>query len=259
MNITDRVTTNTIKTTATTLGKPLPKAVTAAYDQAEKLASESLNLGSTDGLEQAVTAALLADREPATDPDVQSIVTAQTLTANVMLPQTIAAAALERIAVACRENTSKILAGWTAAFDQAVNDMTKAHARIGDLSLDDTTSIMAKGNDIADVWASASTAVQTLDAVIAGWTSLVQLTRAAQIKPDHRPLRIAALTYDQWQELPAKLTVWDALRAGLTLSLPTLEEYRKRVAQIQAAQAAPETQVDTYRSAVAGREIRVSA
>ena len=64
---------------------------------------------------------------------------------------------------------------------------------------------------------------------------------------EHRALRLAPLTLEQWHNLPHKLTAWDALRAGLTLDLPDLEDYRSRVAKVQQSPE-PLTIVDHQRS-----------
>ncbi|MDQ3416418.1 MAG: hypothetical protein M3474_04840 [Actinomycetota bacterium] len=145
----------------------------------------------------------------------------------------------------------KIVAGWRKAFDAAVLDLAAAHKRIGNRSLDDTTSIMALGDDIADEWARATKAVQTIDTVIGAWTALMQLTRVT-LAAEYRPLKLADLTLDQWLTLPAKVEPWGAVRAGITPTLPTLDEYRARVDRLQQARsqhAASQVPVDREREA----------
>lgn len=257
MPVTDRLAATTVQSTFTTLGVKLPKALAVAFDQAETIAAKAPHLGGKPGdLERVVREASLAGREPAADPAVQTALAAQTLAGNRMLDDALTGTAHGSIRDACVAHLDAIVGDWRQHFDTAAGALTAAHQRIGDLPLDDTAPILAKGGDVAEVWAQAQTAQRTIDTVLDGWTNLMRLIHVS-LSPDHRALKLAPLTLTQWQTLPAKLTAWDAVRAGLALSVPTLEEYRARVAAIQQAQAEPETVIDSQRSMVAGREVWV--
>ena len=259
MNLTDRATSNAILATFNNLGIKPPKALADAFVRADKLSEKAEHLVARPGeFEEVVIAALLADRDPASDPEVQRVATAHNLMSNHGLADSIGGAATEAIRDACRTHRDRILTDWRKAFDQAATTLTTAHARIGDLPLSETGPILAKGGDIAAVWATATTAEQTIDQILSGWVGLMTLLRVS-LDPRHRSLKLASLTLDQWRDLSPKLGAWDALCAGLDLSLPSLEEYRSRVARIQHELSQPETTIDTQRSAVAGREIRVPA
>lgn len=233
MNVSDRTFVTLIQNASTQLRTKLPKTVVDAFAKAKKLEAGIGSLGSTVSLADVVALAILAGREPASDPDVQRAVTAQTLESHHGLPAALGAVGMETVNAACSAELDKIVAGWRKAFDAAVLDLVAAHKRIGDRSLDDTASIMALGDDVADVWASATKAVQTIDTVLGAWTALMQLTRAVPINSDHRPFRLAALTLEQKRNLPAKLSPWDAVLNGLTLSLPDPAEYRARIDRVQ--------------------------
>lgn len=256
MNITDRVHTNTIRDTFTSLELPVPKALTGAFTRAEKLAGKANHLGAADGeLLPAVTAAILADREPTTDPDVQRIVTGMAL-ANPGLQTALESAAVEEIRSVCENDLESIVNTWAKAFNRAASELSNAHARIGSTPLDQTATILAKGGDIAAVWASATTAVRTIDTIIGGWSSLMTVARMNPL-PQHRALRLAALNHQQWRDLSPKADAWEVVSAGLTLSLPTADQYRARVAAIASEHSRPATVVDELRSSIAGHEIRV--
>jgi len=63
---------------------------------------------------------------------------------------------------------------------------------------------------------------------------------------------------ERWADLGTrKADPWAALAAGLELTLPTLREYVDRNQAIDQYLATPVTAIDTQRSGVAGREIRV--
>ena len=105
---------------------------------------------------------------------------------------------------------------------------------------------------------AARDAVATIDATVAGWSALATFTRLVTPNPHRRVLHLAAVDYPTWVTLQqTKLGPWDALLVGLTLGLPTFAEYRGRVATIERGEQEPVTVVDTERSGIAGRVIRV--
>jgi len=252
VNVSDRTIIGNIRTTFTALGIKAPADVARAFDEADRLAEGAARLTAEPGaVERTITAAILGDRDPMTDPDVQRALTMQALAGNVMLADTISGAAIERLRDACMAEHDTIVTAWAKVYDKESGTLTRAHQQIGDHDLTDTTPILAKGGDIADVWAEAQDAVRVLDTVLTGWVNLMQFMRVS-LTPDHRPLKVAALTYEQLSSMSPKLTPWDAVRAGLTPSLPTLEQYRQRVTAIQRGQSqheASQVPVDREREA----------
>jgi len=108
----------------------------------------------------------------------------------------------------------------------------------------------------ADTWGAARKAVATIRGAGNGWTALAGLPRPARPRPvaaaPRRRERNAGPT-----SAPRKADPWAALAAGLELTLPTLREYVDRNQAIDQYLATPVTAIDTQRSGVAGREIRV--
>lgn len=258
MNL-NRTHANIVLTTYEALSLKPPKAVTEAQQLREMLEARSGSLGAGVGeLAAAVVAALADGREPASDPEVQRVTTAMALT-NQGLSGAVAAAGLDAVTQACRANVDAIIAHWRKPFIAAADTLTQAHRRIGDLDLNDAPSILPKGGDIAEVWSRAQAAARTIDVVINGWSNLLSLTRSAPIQPQHRPLRLADMTLQDYRGLPSGIDAWGVIRAGLTLSLPSVEEYRGRVSAIETAATTPEMVIDEQRSAIAGRPIRVPA
>jgi len=239
MNISERSTVNSVRNTYLQLGLNPPKELADALARLDKLNERARQLGALpagDDLGNAVSAALLDDRDPAGDYDVQRILAAQALAAHHGLPDAVTAAAVDGIRNACATHLDDIVNDWRAPFDRAAADLAAAYQRIGNLDLDDTTTILAKGGDIAEVWATARTAAGTIDTVLNGWHALMMLMNVT-LDPRHRALRLAALGLEQYRSLPAKTSAWDLLRSGVTLNLPSLDEYRRRIANIEREQA----------------------
>ena len=257
MNITDRAMSSQILNGFTDSGAKAPKAFTDAHERATRIAAAVRNLGAGQGdLAQAVMQALDAGRDPATDADVQRIAVAAQI-ANPGIEQQIDAMAFDGFREACTAHTDAIIAAWRKPFDVAAAALTEAHARIGDVPLEDTGTIMRKGADVAEVWAKATAAVKVIDAVDAAWQALGTISGSSSSDRRYRVLRIAAVDFETWVEREyegMRLSPWAAIGAGLTLSLPTMTEYRGRVAVITAgAEQVAAEQEDDRRAYLTGR------
>jgi len=241
VNITDRAMAQQIIGSFTDSGAKAPKSFADAHGRATRIAAAARNLGAGQGdLAQAVMAALDAGRDPAADPDVQRIAIAAQI-ANPGIEQQIDALAFDGFHEACAVHTDAIIAAWRKPFDAAAAVLADAHQRLGNVALEDTTAIIAKGADAADVWAKATAAVKIIEAIRHGWLGLVGITHAAPDDRNHAVLRIADVDYPTWtaQQLHGrKVGAWDAVLAGLTLALPSPAEYRQRVNTITKAQEA---------------------
>jgi hypothetical protein len=234
-SMTARILLNALSST----GAKAPK-IAAAFEHATKIATTVRSLGTPPGaMVAAVAEALDDDRDPADDPEVQRLVTTNGFV-NPGLMAEVEAIAFNDFAGVCTRDSDDIVTALRAPFDVAAATLAQAHNRIGDVPLEDTDTIMRRGDDIAAVWAKATAAAKVVDTITAGWAALGELTRTVPTDQRYRVLRIATVDYATWteQELErSKLKPWDAIRAGLTLSLPTVSEYRQRVAAIEAGHA----------------------
>lgn len=221
----------------TTLDIKVPKAVTDAYADTERVINEAQHLaGPRDGLGAAVAAALFAGNDPEADPVVQRIVTS-TAIGNEGIARQVQDIAFDRYREAVIEHNEAIVKAFRKPFDTAATSLTEAHTRIGDIALDDTAAILIKGNDIAEVWAKARTANKAIGDIVIAWAALGEFTRIAPADQNHRILRLANPDFATWEERSLtgmKLDAWGCLLAGLTLELPTFAEYRERRAHIAA-------------------------
>jgi len=251
MNLSDRATARTLLNALETTGANMPK-IAASYSHATKISDAGHLLGiPQDALALAVSAALEDDRDPGDDPEVRRIVTTNAF-ANPGIAQAVDAQAFGGFRAVCRHNLDAIVKALRTPFDVAAATLAEAHSRIGDVPLEDTGTIMRKGTDVAEVWAKATAAVKVIEAAEAGWQALGTITGASAGDPRYRVLRIASVDFATWTEREfegMKLSPWDATRAGLSLSLPTVSEYRQRVAIITAGRAGVAHQDERARNA----------
>ena len=168
--------------------------------------------------------------------------------------------ALDRIAFAefsevCHQQADAIVAAWREPFDQAAATLTVAHSHIGDVPLTDAQTILHKGANIAEVWAGARSAVETIDALLLAWASLMPFARLVTPQKGHELLRLAAIDWPTWRDtnLP-DANPWAMVRASHTLSLPTADEYAQRVAVIE--EGTRRAQLEAQRSREAGVFVR---
>ncbi len=264
MDITARTVANQIFTTFEATGIQAPKQLSEAHARAIMLDTAARTLGASNGggLGVAVTAALDDGRDPAADPEVQRLLAARAMASDYNLADQVTGAAHEQVREVCHEHADAIVQAWAEPFDQAAATLTAARERLGAVPLDDSATILRLGDDIADVWAAAQRAVSSIDTIVSGWSALGTLTRLVAPNPNYRPLQLAEVSYDQWQAAGLrgkKPKPWELVIVGLTLSLPSFSEYKRRVAAIEQAEREPVTVIDTERSSVAGREIRVPA
>lgn len=263
MSTTERVLANQIMATTSATGAKAPKAVLDSYRRAVRISEAARSIPvPRGGLAVAVAAALDDGRDPASDPDVQRAVTANSLTGRGITDQ-VDDIAYARFLDVCRDQADAIISAWAKPFTVAAATLATAHQRIGSVALTDTDPIMRSGGDVAEIWSAAVSASQVIEAINAGWVALAQYTRLASIDPRYSLLRIASVDYATWTDKQLdrqKVTPWDAVILGLDPSLPTFTEYRRRVQTLeQHSQAAALPPIDTQRSAIAGREIRVAS
>ncbi len=212
-----------------------PKPVAAAHARLTKLSKATLG-ASRDELGDAVAAAILADRDPAGDPKVQRAIAA-TYIDNPGMTQHLENLAVQGFREACSRHHEAIVTLWQEPYDTAAAALSEAHARLGGVSLYDTVAILGLGADAAEVWAQAQKEHRKLDRIAQGWGALMAFM-GVELDRRYITLRTVDVDADTWvtRNLSGEhLDPWAALSADLALALPTLDEYRARVAAAQAA------------------------
>ncbi len=222
---------------AQTLDVKFPKPVAEAREQVEavRAAVEGIPQHDREGVARAVADALIEGADPLTDPGVARALTLAAITQPGVIDH-VEISAFSRLWEACHEHQDAMVHAMQKPFDTAADVLVSAHERIGDLDLKtDSEAILRKGGDIAKAYTGAVEASATIDAVILAWSMLGQFVGNSQ--PDVRwvALRITNPPEGVFDELDLSrksLTAWDAVRAGLSLTLPTLPEYTERRAAI---------------------------
>jgi len=247
VNITDRAATGQIiEATTSTGAKPIP-AIADAHARAVRLSAAVRNLGSRrDDLAVAVAAALDRGDDPGSDPEVQAILVRQQID-NEGVAQAVDAIAFETFREVCHEHADQLVQSWRVPFDQAAGVLFSAHAAIGDLPLDDHAGWLAKGKDVASTWGNARAADATIDRIVLGWSALGEFTRLVSRDRRWNVLRLGAVGPVTFGALNDKATAWEAILAGVVLSLPTFDQFHDRVRVIQ--EAAARAQADAEQAA----------
>jgi hypothetical protein len=260
--LTERTTAQPVLDVTIATGASIPKAVHAAYAETARVTAAVAQLGSPPGaLGVAVAAAIAEHRDPASDDEVVRIVVTGAI-ANQATIDNVTAIAYGRLREVVTQHSDAITDGWRKPFDEAVDALVAAHEALGNVRLEETATIVSRGGDAAARWGSAQQASATIVAIAEAWRSLGMFTHRAGLDNGRRALVLSAVDWDTWTRLgllDSRLSPWDALRLGLTLSLPTFTEYKQWLAALEAGrQGAAEAArpLDTLRSSVAGRPIR---
>lgn len=230
-------------THAAKVGLQFPKPVRDAHAKVEKIRAgvSLIPPHNRDGVTFAVADALSRDADPTTDPKVARAIALQTITMPNVIDN-IEGAAFQGLWDACREHQDAIVAEMREPFDKAAAVLVAAHKRIGDLDLrKDSQAILKLGDDIADVWARAVEADQQITGIIVSWASLGRFVSTTNIG-DARwvNMRLVNPPAEVWNDLDlerVRLEPWDAVRAGLALTLPTLAGFDERRANLTARRA----------------------
>jgi hypothetical protein len=227
-------TVKSIIATSDTVGATLPKPVTDAHARAVRITTGAQHLHpGPDALTAAVVSALDAGRDPAADPEVARLHLSAILGVGAGMTRTVEDVVGTQLLGVVVDHAEAIIRAWAKPFDKAAAALVGAHRVIGDVPLDDTATILRAGGDIAATWAQATAASQTVGLLAAAWVDLATVTRFAPVDPNRAALRFADVAADKADSLDLrKLGAWDAVRAGLPLSLADGLTYRRRVAAL---------------------------
>lgn len=239
------------------VGAKLPAPVPEAYERAARIAKAAQTIyPPRDALMVAVVDALDANRDPASDPEVQRVHLAQQIGSSEGIGRGVGDIVAGQMLETFRKHADGIVKAWVQPFDQATKALAAAQDVLGPVPLEDTASIVAQGGNAAEVWGQAQGAAQVLASIQHAWGELARLTRLASVDQHYPALSIASVDAETWEARnlhSRKVSAWEALSEGLTLSLPTMVEYRRRIANLQREMAEAvivETPTDRQRAGV---------
>jgi hypothetical protein len=248
------------------VGAKLPAPVLEAHERANRITKAAATIyPPRDALMVAVIAALDAGRDPGADADVQRAHIAQQIGSSEGIGRGVGDILAGQMVEVFRDHADGIVRALVKPFDQAVKALTAAQDVLGPVALEDTAGILARGGNAAEVWAQAQGAAQVLASIEHAWQELAGLTRLASVEQHYPALRIASVDAETWRARnlhSRKLSAWEALSEGLSLSLPTMREYRQRIADLQRAEAEltrAEAPIDREREATRAFAIKVDA
>jgi hypothetical protein len=247
--------TSTIVNAAAAVGVGLPAAVLAAHQKATGAIKGLQGIYPKGGLAGPVAAALIAGRDPATDPDVMRTFLAMQIGTHEVIGM-VENILNEEMRQEFAVHADAIVNAWTKPFDQAAKVLTDAHSHLGDIDLSDTAVIVERGGSAAEAWGRAQAATRTINTITDAWLALGEFARLVRLDPRYPVLRIAAVDAETWREAQLdrkRLAPWDAVIAGLTLSLPSMAQYGERITTVErglAQLAAAEAPIDRGREQV---------
>lgn len=217
-----------------TLEVEAPDPVADAHDRLKSVTAgfAAHRMATDDELAAVVISVVEAGKDPAEDPTVQRILASQALAAKHVLGDQITAQLVDQFRSACRDHVDGLVEALAAPFDAAADRLAEAYEVLGDVELDDTAAIVARGGAAAEAWGQARAASVNIETARTAWAHLFTLLNGGAPDKAHRLLVIAAVPVDTWIEqnlAGAEPDPWAATIAGLPLSLPTIDEYRGRV------------------------------
>ena len=224
-----------ILTTSSAVDAKLPAPVLAANARAKRVLAGSRSLfPGPDAVTVSLVDALDAGRDAASDPAVLRAYIGQQIGASGY-GQSVEQIAGQQLRETFALHANAIVRSWDKPFTSAATTLTEAHVRLGDVSLEDTRTILEAGPAAAGVWAQAQKAATVLDQVVGAWVGLAGLTGFAPVHPHLNSLRIVDASADQLTpNLRGKQAKpWDVLCAGLSLSLADGPEFTRRVRAIE--------------------------
>lgn len=232
---------NTVKLSAAafvnacgTLEVEAPDPVADAHDRLKAVTTgfAAHRMATDDELAAVLISVVEAGKTPAADPEVQRILASQTLASKHALGDQITAQLVDQFREACRTHVDELIEALAGPFDANAGRLAAAHRVLGDVSLDDTASIVARGGAAADAWGQARAAATNIDTARGAWVHLCTLLTGQVPGNEHRLLVIADVPANTWMEqnlAGAEPDPWAALVAGMPLSLPSIAGYRGRV------------------------------
>ena len=215
----------TIIGTADRLGA-LPKPVRKEWDRLEGLRDKVRNLDvSAYSLPRAALAALEADSDLMSDPDINRAVVSRAISES---RAGITAELDRQVADFIDIHGQDILDALKKPFDEAAATIDSCRERLSDVALEDAKAVVKQGGDAAQIWADAQKADQTIDAI----ATAAKLMRSNPVDPRYQVLVIAdvdAATFIDDQLTGARLRPWDVARRGYKLSLADTATLDERV------------------------------
>lgn len=217
-------------------GATLPTPVADAIEHARTIDARAAALGESDtALGDAVYAALEAGRDPAADKAVTRLLNLRQIPAETSIG--IARTRNDAtIRATLTDHAAEAVERLSTAFDEAAGELETAQATLGaDVPLDHAK--VADGA-ASQEWLTAVRGLGRINAAVAAWATLGELTGYDVGNPTYWVLRFCAASLDEWEAnrlAGSRATAWELLGLGIRLSLPGPDGLAPRIAAINTA------------------------
>lgn len=207
-----------IPQTSRMLGVDLPPEVAEALALTRTRPPELAAPPTTEALAAAIAEAVQADRDPATDKTVQTLLTRRQL-AELNVGHQLAAHAEDRLGSAIKESAAAVVDSWRGALTAEAEALTAAKRTLGPVNVDDVFAWKNPTEAAAAAWAVSRTSGARFDAAARCWWTL-GLAAHVPLNPHRRAAVYGSVTLDQWRALPAQPTAWEFVCCGVPSTSP---------------------------------------
>jgi len=208
------------------LNVDLPKPVAEAIALTKARPPDVAAPPTTVELAAAIAEAVEADRDPASDPTVQTLLARRVL-AELNIHHQIAAHAEYQLGQAIKGSAEAIVASWREALTAEAKALTAAKETVGAGDVEDVFAWKIPTEAAASAWAVSRTSGARFDAAARAWWML-GLAAGVPANPHRRALVYGSLTLDQHRALPPRPTAWEVVSAGIDLDLATYDTWAER-------------------------------
>ncbi|WP_347757312.1 hypothetical protein [Agrococcus sp. ProA11] len=222
----------------------IPAALRKRIEQQIQLIDDasSIDLGSVS-VGEALADAITEGRDPLTDPAVQRAALAKQLS-NMTAFEGLSNAARDRLTATLRENIDQLVTVFQKPYADAGQALTDAYATLTAAGIHDLASpdIQRASLEVAAANVTARTAITALEQIDLSIGQLIYalgLSNAARTGKTHARFDTGDLSraeVEAGQTTRTKVTHWEGVRRGYTISLATPAETEERVEKANAAQ-----------------------
>lgn len=213
-----------ITTAIEAIGEKLPKPLAAAINDSVRINEhiDTLRSGAKGypALAAAWADAVLDGRDPVEDRDVfRALLNSQLADGDLQYAASNVIA--DRAVAALTTVQDDILAMFKTAFDEAGRTLKNAHGILGNVAIDDTTTIFQLGSVAVKAHQDAQEARRVARIIDNGWIGLNNLTHFAGPGNSEPATRWTNSDIDTWERIRRSKDAWEITVAGATLDLAT--------------------------------------
>lgn len=218
-------------------GYKIPAALTRDMQQLEQLDRASLPEIDRDELATALATAVLENRDPLADETVKRATLRASLK-DLGYGTLLAGYAEKQRVEVLRKYLPALIKTWAKVVAEADQIIEQARHLIPGLNLTDGNQIHRLEPAQMSTWGEAKAAAQRAANITETWSMCALATNTARIQPGTHALILADLTAPDLDNLGHQPKTEDVIRAGHSLALATIDDYKQRITRIEAQRQA---------------------